>query len=515
MHFRTFALLLPLLLSLLTGCLKDDDYTTSPSDRLSFSTDTVAFDTILSGTPTNTYVFTVYNRADKAIRIPQVALERGAESPFKVNADGMPLANGTGTDFEIRAKDSMTVYLMVNMPDTGVDDPVKTEDKLLFTTEAGTTDKVVLTASGQSVIPLTGERIKGYKKLDAKRPYRIMDSLVVEDGATLTIGEGVRLYFHPQAELIVYGTLSIEGTGEHPVELRGDRLGNMFAGQPYDRIPGQWGGITFKESSYDNYISYADIHSGSYGIRADSSDVEKPKLLVENSVIHNVTHHGLDVRMCNVYVGNSQITNAGGDCVHVRGGDVSLIHCTIARFFYFRGGDGVALDFANYDGAIRLPLTRLLVANSIITGMHDDDLMGSQNKEYEADAFAYLFTHCLLNTPKPKEDNPALQECLWDDGEYELNTLSYLGSTRGNRSGKSAKTEDDDGTTGPVKREDNFVPAFDLDALTFEFYLSPYSQAVGTADAAITTETYPLDRTGKPRGAAPDLGCYQHNNPNP
>lgn len=472
----------------LIGCMQDEDYTTSPNDLLMFSTDTVRFDTIISGSPTNTYTFTVYNRASKAIRIPQVSLEQGGASPFKVNVDGTPLQDGTASDFEISAKDSMIVYLMVNLPEQDSDEPVAAADKLVFTTEAGVQQKIVLTAAGQSVIPLSGQRITENTVFAARRPYRVMDSLVVEEGATLTLSAGTRLYFHPDAELIVYGTLHIAGTLDAPVQLRGDRMGNMFAGQPYDRIPGQWGGVTLKGTSYDNYFAYADIHSGKYGVRVDSSDVSRAKLTVENSVIHNTMRHALDIRMANVYVGNSQITNSGGDCVHIRGGDVTLVHCTVGRFYVFTGGSGVALDFANYDGDVRLPLHRLVVANSIVTGYQDDEIMGSQNERFEDDAYAYGFLNCLLRTPRPEEENPSLINCYWDYAD-EVTT----------EEGEDAAVSDK-----------NFTPDFDLDALTFSFALSPRSQAVGRADAATTAATYPNDRLGRPRGSAPDIGCYQH-----
>lgn len=72
---RQLLLLFTALFSLV-GCLKDDDYTVSTDDRLAFNQDTIAFDTIISGIPTKTYSMVVYNHADKAIRITQIALQK-------------------------------------------------------------------------------------------------------------------------------------------------------------------------------------------------------------------------------------------------------------------------------------------------------------------------------------------------------------------------------------------------------------------------------------------------------
>lgn len=479
--------ILPFLLILLAlpACMKDDDYTTSPTDTLRFSADTVAFDTIISGMPTNTYTFTVYNPAKKAIRIPRVFLEKGAASHFQVNVDGTPLTGGEATDFEIAAKDSMLVYLFANVPEADSDEPQPEEESLVFQTEAGVTQKVVLTASGQAVVPLSGFVATSDTIFSSRRPYHVTDSLVVADGATLVLMPGTRMYFRAGAKLIVYGTLQILGTLGNEVVLRGDRLGNMFAGQPYDRIPGQWGGIELKESSYDNYFSYADIHSGNFGIQVDSCDFSRSTLTIENSIIHNTKGDGLNVRMAQVYVGNSQLTNAGGNCVKVRGGDVTFVHCTIARFYVFTGGSGVALDFANSDGNVRLPIKSAQFANCLITGYQEDEVMGTDNADNPEDAFNYAFFNCLFNTTHPKEENNRLVNCLWDDAEGD----------------------------DAVKREDNFTPEFDTDALTFSFELNPRSQAIGNADAEITAITYPTDRLGRARtgtGITPDIGCYQH-----
>lgn len=84
---RLLTFLFVFLLLGIVGCMKDEDYTTSITDTLSFSKDTVRFDTIISGEPTRTYNFTVYNKANKALRISQVALAKGGNSPFKVNVD--------------------------------------------------------------------------------------------------------------------------------------------------------------------------------------------------------------------------------------------------------------------------------------------------------------------------------------------------------------------------------------------------------------------------------------------
>ena len=469
-----------LLLCSVTSCLSDEEYSVSPSDRLIFSEDTVKMDTVFSGELTTTYTFQVYNTGKKALRIPRVYLERGEESPYRVNVNGTFLIDGQGQDFEISAKDSMRVFLALNAPDRDQDNPVEENDKLIFVTEAGVQQTVVLTACGQSFIPLDGKVFTTDTVLNSRRPYRVLDSLLVKEGATLTLEKGVRLFFHQGVDLVVEGRLLAQGTADEPVVMRGDRLDDMFPLQPYDRVPGQWGGIIFRENSYGNHLNYCDIHSGSFGLQCDSADVEREKLRFENSILHNITGKGLSVRASRVFVGNSQITNAGGNCVHLRGGHSKFVHCTIGNFYAFAGGRGVALDFSNADGEVRLPLYSAAFYNSIITGYSRDEIMGGKSDRYEQDEFNYLFANCLLDTPKAEDEK--FQNCLWE--------------------------EDDE---NDIKREKNFFPEFDLKQLIFTFGLGEKSRALHAADADVTREYYPADRNGRSRflDAGPDMGCYE------
>ncbi len=291
----------------------------------------------------------------------------------------------------------------------------------------------------------------------------------------------MRLYFHPGTGLTVHGTLVAQGTLNAPVQLRGDRMGYMFSHQPYDRIPGQWGGVTFTTESYDNKLEYCDIHSGTFGLRCDSSATDREKLRLENSIVHNVSGDALYARSSKIFIGNSQITNAGGNCVTIFGGDNTFVHCTIANFYTFTGGRGVALSYSNVDGTSRLPLQAATFLNCLITGYSSDEIMGTQSDRYKDDAFNFLFRNCLLDTPEVTDDH--IVNCLWDN--------------------------DKDGHE--VWRETNFSPAFDLEQLIFTFVPGNRSQAVNRPDAEITATYYPTDRNARDRlnGMGPDMGCYE------
>lgn len=468
-----------LLLTLTAGCWQDEEFSTAPTDLLRFSTDSVNFDTVISGQPTNTRTFMVYNPNARSLRISRAFLGRGTESVFRVNIDGTFLENGEASNFELYAEDSLRVFLEMTAPVSDSDEPVAVEDELTFVLESGQTQSVTLTAYGQDVVVLKGWTVTADTTLTARRPYQVYDSLVVAPDVTLNLPAGARLYFHPDARLIVHGTLRAEGALGNEVMMRGDRMGNMFSNQPYDLIPGQWGGIVLTSGSYGNIFNYCDIHSGSFGLRCDSADVSREKVRIENSVLHNVSGDVLTARACSLFVGNSQLTNAGGNCVTLYGGSSRFVHCTIANFYAFTGGRGVALSYTNADGSIPYPLHQAEFLNCLITGYGEDEIMGAQSADHVDLPFNYLFRNCLLDTPEFVDEQ--VQNCLWDNDE------------------------------AAVWREGNFSPAFDLDRLLFRFSLDSLSSAVGNADPTVTQTYYPYDRLGRSRldDGRSDIGCYE------
>ena len=96
------------------SCVDDDSFTTTASDVLSFSVDTLSLDTTFSNVPTPTKTMWVYNRAGKGIRCQSVRLESGNQNGFRVNVDGTYLGQTSGfqtQNVEIRKGDSIRVFV--------------------------------------------------------------------------------------------------------------------------------------------------------------------------------------------------------------------------------------------------------------------------------------------------------------------------------------------------------------------------------------------------------------------
>lgn len=485
---RNFLLYIMLLAFVLASCLGEDEYTSSPNARLFCAVDTLSLDTVYAGELTNTFKFWVYNPEKKAQIIQSVILEKGTASAYRINVDGEPSMNGVVNPFDILGGDSMYVFVSLMPQIANQDTPQEIKDKVIITPASGKSLEVNLSAFSQDVVSLHGLVVDQDMVLDAKRPYHIYDSLYVKPGATLTIKPGVRLHFKANAGLKVAGSLVAEGTIGEPIVMRGDRLGFMFPDQSYDRVPGQWQGLEFLSGSTGNRLNFCDIHSSKFGIKAIESEIR-----IENSILHNVADNLLTLRKSECYFGNSQLTNAGLDCVNIIGGSYMFVHCTIANFQHISTGhadSGVALRFGNLEGKEVCPLKQMDFYNCIITGWNEDEIMGEDcSTKDETFDFLYSFNNCLLCTPQSDGINQV--NCIWEED--------------GNKDGRIDS-----------RREKNFSPEFDPKTLKCYFTLSENSLAAGNADILVTQSTYTRDLNGNFRldDNKSDMGCYEYVGPN-
>ena len=233
----------------LYSCSESVSYSTSTSDKIAFSEDTVRFDTLISTIGSATKTMSVYNRNKDALRITHVQLGKGLSSPFRVNVDGQYLYGGVGEDFEIRKNDSIVVRIEVTPPQVGSDEILTFSDVLTFRLESGIVQNVVLTAGSIDAYIIHGLVIDCDSILFADKPYVIYDSLVVHPATKLTLLPGTRLLFHDGASMEVYGSVDAEGTLDKPVIFRGDRMDHMFDYLLYDNTPNRWEGINLHRGS--------------------------------------------------------------------------------------------------------------------------------------------------------------------------------------------------------------------------------------------------------------------------
>lgn len=480
---RLFFFTAVLSVMILAACTDDDSFSTSRSDKLSFSRDTVLLDTIFSTVPTSTYTFWVYNNNNDGLRLRQVRLRRGNQTGFRVNVDGEYLDNSLGSqisNLEIRKGDSIRVFVELTSLTNNSDEPQLIEDDLVFALESGVEQSVCLRAYSWDALFFDSLVIRRDTVMSSVKPIVVRRGITVDSSATLTINSPATLYFHDGAGIDVYGRLIVNSENSNQdVVFRGDRTDRMFDYLPYDRVSGQWRGIRIHRPSGGNSISHADIHSSEYGIVCDSAEFVPHvyRLVMDNVTIHNCKGPGLSAYNSNIALYNCQITNTLGNCVDIYGGNTQMVYCTIAQFYPFSSERGVALHFANFSGDYDYPLYMFECYNTLITGYQEDVIIGETRDSTVS--FAFYFSNSILRTEKP--DSAQIVPEVYNNVRWET-------------------------PKDTIQGKEHFI-CIDEKNLYYDFRLDSLSGARGSA---LPLRDFPTDRNGNPRGDKPDIGCYQY-----
>ncbi len=314
-----------------SSCI-NDDISTSATDILSFSCDTVAFDTIFTEVGTPTARLIVANRASKGIRISSIRL-KNPNSAFQFNVDGM--SGREFSDIEIMAHDSIFVFIECQPPLSATDTPNLIEDELQFLTN-GVPQSVRLEAYGQNVTRLRGVTITSDTILDASRPVVVFDSLVVAPDATLKLAPGTNLLFHDKASMTIRGRLEAVGTQKAPINMRGDRLDNVLPNVSYDILASQWQGIRIAPESFDNRMEHVNMRSTQWGLRIDScADTSKTKLTLRHSWLHNSAGDVISSQYGSIDAQFTCFSEAANAVLRLKGGSHRFEYCTFANFYLF------------------------------------------------------------------------------------------------------------------------------------------------------------------------------------
>ncbi|MDE5790931.1 MAG: hypothetical protein K2H96_06865 [Muribaculaceae bacterium] len=405
--------LFPLLLTIagffgliLSSCISDA-VSTSSSDTLAFSRDTVNFDTVFTDLGTPTARLIVFNRNKKGVEISSIKL-RKEDSNFSINVDGR--SGKVFNDVEIRGKDSIYVFVECFIPETASAEPYLVEDELEFVTN-GITQTVRLEAYGQNVTRLKATRITSDLTLSADRPIVVFDSLVVEKGVTLRILPDTKMLFHDGAELIVHGRIEAIGEPGKLIQMRGDRLDNVLPDVGYDILAGQWRGMRISAESFDNRLEYVDMRSTAIGLSLDScADLTKSKLLLRNSWLHNSQGSALSAKYAKVEAFGCCFSEAGDAVVSLTGGDLRFVQCTFANNYLFSAIANPIVSLyhllPDHTNDNDLPLMKASFENSIIYGLTSDINEGDLTDSNVFFRFVSL--------KSAGEDDANFINCLWD-----------------------------------------------------------------------------------------------------
>ncbi len=458
-------LLLPLLLG---SCRKEP---LSEEGGLRFSSEIVAFDTVFTSITSVTERLVVTNPSNREVTT-DVLLGGGSQSYFSVNVNGRP--GPSLREVRIPARDSIFVFVKVNIHPNGQDTPLLVADTLHFLTD-GVRQQVQLVASGQDAHFIVADSRVGsipYKIVAGEgehtvwkndKPYVIYGYAVVDSTGRLDIEPGVRVYVHKEGGLWVYkgGCLKAHGTLQDPIVFQGDRLESFF-----QKDYAQWSRIWINEGTEDNEMDYVIIRNAFIGIQAEILDGDMGnRLVLSNSVIEKSSGIGFFGRGYRVEAYNNVFSDCGQYALAlVQGGDYHFVHNTVCNYYSLGVRKSPSVFFSNYYDVGDIRYLSDFKAEFV-----NNAIYGSQNREFACSHLPQASFQASIH-----------------DGILRCDTV-YADIFGDNlQRDKDPKLED---------------------VRAGKYGLTANSPCIG---AGRYLSAYPTDRNGNPRPDPPALGAYEY-----
>ncbi len=415
-----------ILLCVVAFCVACDPLANPHHGSISFSSDTLFFDTVFTSLGSATLEVRAKNKSDRPLIIDKIWLAGGSASPFRINISGSP--DYQSDDVVLAARDSLFVFVEVKIDPLNSDLPVSVTDSIMFQS-GNNISRVFLQAWGQDIFLLRNEKL-GDTQWSGSKPYVVYGDLMIDTAKTLSISNGVRVYFHNDASMTVAGKIVVAGDKILPVLFASD-----MTYKDYEDVPGQWKGITFESCSSGNKINEAVIRNAdiALSVNGDPSKGVPDIELFNVSVLHNSVT-SLYACHSDVKAANCVFGHTGFSAVNVvSGGHTELIHCTIAERWEYNFRSEPALHIGKGSGT-QLPEVR--VSNSVVTG---DKLNEIEIEGTSPDIVSQiLFDTCLIQVDTLSSswwDHRCFKGAItgknpgfinWNEYDYRPDTLSEL-----------------------------------------------------------------------------------------
>ena len=451
-----------LLLFLLKGTAscKKQTFITDKNAALSFTTDTLRFDTVFTSTGSVTQYFTIINRNTQKLKLSSIKLMGGNGSQFKINVDGN--ASPEINNMEMEAGDSIYIFVSVTIDPSSTSLPFIVQDSIQVDYN-GNQKYIQLEAYGQNAHFLRNHLIDTDVTWNNDRPYVISGGIQVAQNVTLTIEKGCRIYLHADAPFMVDGTLTVNGTSTEPVSFQGDRLDDK-----YRDLPASWPGIYFRQASVNNIIHYGIIKNAYQGIVAAGGATNAlPKLRLRQCIINNIYDTGILALGSDIDAENCLISNCGSNIVLSKGGDYNFIFCTI-------------VSYDNSYISHKKPV--LILSNADEAG-----------NSYNLNA---MFRNCIVWAGGENVENEVLTDRK-GNAVYNANFDHVLY--------KAKNISPDINVLNGIANQDPAFDSVNADRHYFDYHIGKnQSPAANTGTAAPVSN----DLDGKIRTGEADLGCY-------
>ena len=360
------------LLALFISSCKKDSFITSKDALLFASEDTLHFDTVFTTLGSTTQYLKIFNANDQKLKISSLQLMGGAASFFKLNVDGV--AGTSFTDIEIEANDSLYLFTTVKInPNTpNLTFLVRDSIQIQFN---GNTKWIQLQAYGKNARFMKNFVVTKDSSLTNDLPIVILGSLTINQNKTLTIPQGTNLYIHPNAPIVVNGTLNAIGDTNAKIVFQGIRID-----EPFKNYPGGWSYIYFSPTSKNNYLKYCVLKNAYQGVVLESpATTLGSKLILEECILDNIYDKAILCSNSTIDATNCLISNVGYGFYAVSGGSYNFNHCTfvsISNDYLSHKNSLITLSNTNSDRTVSNVL-KVTMNNSIIYGeggLKDDEI---------------------------------------------------------------------------------------------------------------------------------------------
>ena len=178
MPHKYSTILLITLLSIFCYCEERFEYNTGA--MVSFSCDTLKFDTVFTGEKSSIRYLKIFNNSGKNININTIHLENNDNQIF-LNING--LETTSAENIELRKGDSIFVFAQAQLKN-GTSDYELTNSLIVNT--GGENQRIIITAYGINVTKLDGT-IKEDTTLPPHTAYLSHNGITIEENAKLTI----------------------------------------------------------------------------------------------------------------------------------------------------------------------------------------------------------------------------------------------------------------------------------------------------------------------------------------
>lgn len=387
---------------LLTSCKKKDILST---DGISFTTDTLLFDTIFTTVGSTTLNFRFHNKANRPVKVDEIFLVGGNNSNFRINVDG--ISGNTHKDITIPAKDSIYTFVEVTLDPNNGTTPLIIEDSIRFLVN-GKYSYVNLAAWGQDAYFYNKDTISGVLPND--KPHVVYSSVRVVDGQDLTIQAGTDFYLHKNAIFYVSeSALNIEGTIDDPVTFQGDRLEDF-----YDDVAGQYYGIYFDHAKTST-INHAIIKNGTSGIHifeTHPSNTDYTVKLINTEIYKQASYGIFNFDGGTIYGENLSVHNNGTYAFFsLKGGE---FYFKQSNFLSYGGDASVAAAFRNHYENIGAHIKGRMY-NCVLDATGDNSFgFDTLNDNLNSFIFDFEFDYCALKAKDEITNDNRVTNILWN-----------------------------------------------------------------------------------------------------